>query len=309
MMQTKKTRKLGYVNANRIHPSKLLPKREFDAELVESIRRDGIQHPIIVRPSTHKSGMYEIIDGHLRYESVQENQKVLIDVRYDVDNTEVFKLSEATFKRKPRTTYERSLFYSGWVKTVEATSGSRGAQKKVATEANLSQAEVSHYLSINRLFKRLQLRNIPEEYFNALKNQGVNKLYALAKVEDDSAVLEVAAEMAENPNMTLEELKTLIKEQTSPERTIERLAEEDYEEESETFVNKTNQLTNVTQELEVALDKTGEVLKVFTSRIAGNPDRFLSPSIFKRIMRLLNALKKIEKEANRIIRSGEKASH
>jgi len=251
--------------------------------------------------------MYEIIDGHLRYESVQENQKVLIDVRYDVDNTEVFKLSEATFKRKPRNTYERSLFYSSWVKTVEATSRSRGAQKKVATKANLSQAEVSHYLSIARLFERLQSRNIPEENFNALKNQGVNKLYALAKVEDDSATLEVAAEMAENPNMTLEELKTLIKEQTSPERMIERLAEEDYEEESES--NKIDQLTNVTQELEVALDKAGEVLKVFTSRIVGNPDRFLAPSVFKRIMRLLNALEKIEKEANRIIRSGEKPSH
>jgi ParB/RepB/Spo0J family partition protein len=307
MTSVEKSRKFGFVEAGRIHSSKLLPNREFDDKLVESIRQDGIQQPIIVRPSPHESKMFEIIDGHLRHESTQENQKVLVDVRYDVDDTEVFKLSEATFKRKPRNTYERSLFYSGWVKTVEATSRSRGAQKKVATKANLSQAEVSHYLSIDRLFKRLQSQNIPEGYFNALKNQGVNKLYALARVEDDSAMLEVAAEMAEMPDMTLEELKTLIKEQISPERLIQRLAEEDYEEERES--NKIDQLTNATKELEEALDKTGEVVKVFTSRIAGNPDRFLSPSVFKKIRRLLNALKKIEKETNRIIRSGEKPSH
>jgi len=306
-MTTKETRKLGYINAGKIHPSTLLPKREFDAELVESIRRDGVQHPIIVRPSPHQNGQYEIIDGHMRYESVQQNQNVLVDVRYDVDNTEVFKLSEATFKRKPRTTYERSLFYSSWLKTIEATSGGRGAQKKVATEANLSPAEVSHYLLINGLFKRLQAKSIPEGNFNALKNQGVNKLYALAKVEDDSAMLEIAAEMAETPNMKLEELKTLIKEQTSPERMIQRIAEEEYTEENEeeSESNTIDQLTNAMKELEDALDKTGEVVKVFTSRIAGNPDRFLSPSVFKKIRRLLNALKKIEKEANRIIRSGE----
>jgi len=305
MTEAKKKRGFGFVEASRLNPSRLLPKRESDAKLEESIRRDGIQQPIIVRPSPYESNQYEIIDGHLRRKSVQDDQKVLVYVRYDVDDVEVFKLSEATFKRKPRTTYERSLFYSGWVKTVEATSGSRGAQKKVATEANLSQAEVSHYLSIAKLFERLQSQNIPEENFNALKNQGVNKLYALAKVEDDSAMLEVAAEMAENPNMTLKELKALIEEQTSPERAIERLAEEGLEEE-ESESNRIDQLTNATKELEAALDKAGEALKVFKSRIAGDPRKFLSPDVLKRTRRMLNALKKIEKEANRILSSGKK---
>ena len=307
MTGVKKSRKFYFVEARRIHPSRVLPRREFDAELVESIRRDGIQQPIIVRPSPHESGMYEIIDGRLRYKSVQDDQKVLVDVRYGVDDADVFKISEATFKRRPRNTYERSLFYSSWVKTVEATSGSRGAQTKVSREANLSQSEVSHYLSISRLFERLQLQNIPERSFNALKNQGVNKLYALAKAKDELALLEIVAKMAENPNRTLEELRRLIKEHTSPMRAIERLAEEDYEEESES--DKIDQLTNATQELEVALDKARETLTVFASKIVGNPSRFIYPDIFKRIRRMLNALKKIEKEANRIIRLGKKANH
>ena len=135
MTEVKKKRKFGFVEASRIHPSRLLPGRESDDQLVDSIRRDGIQQPIIVRPSPHEKGMYEIIDGHLRYETIQKGQKVLVDVRYGANDAGVFKISEATFKRKPRTTYERSLFYSRWVKTLESTSQSPGAQRKVAKEA------------------------------------------------------------------------------------------------------------------------------------------------------------------------------
>jgi len=231
MKQEAKTRKLAYAKVTRVHPSRLLPKREFDAKLVESMKRDGIQQPIIVRPSPQKSGMFEIIDGHIRYESVQENQTVLVDIRYGLDDVAIFSISETTFRRKPRNTYERAQFYKGWVKTVEAKHGSRGAQAKVANMANISEAEVSHYLSINRLFDRLRSQNIPETNFDALKNQGVNKLYALAKVEDKSTMLEVAAKMAENANMPLEELKDLIEEQTSPMREIQELLEDDEEDE------------------------------------------------------------------------------
>jgi len=288
-----------------LHPSKVLPKRDFSSELVESIRLDGVQQPIIVRPS-HKSGMFEIIDGHLRHKSIPADQKVLVDVRYDLEDTQVFKISDATFKRKSRSTYERALFYCSWVRAVEAKYGNRGAQIKMAKMANLSQGEVSHYLSISRFFEKLLAHNITERIFNALKNQGVNKLYAIAKVEDKSAMLEVAEKMAENPNMTLKELKDIIEEQTSPMRAIERLVEEDDEEESES--TRVSQLTDAAQELEVALNRAREGLTSFTSKLVANPHRFLSPDVFKRIRTMLNALKKIEKEAARIIRSGRKTS-
>ena len=113
--------------------------------------------------------------------------------------------------------------------------------------------------------------------------------------------------MAENLNMTLKELKALIEEQTSPGEIVGRLAEEDYEEEGET-VDERDRLTKVAEELEVASDKAGEVLKVFTSRVVGNPDRFLFPGTIRRIRKVLNALKEIENEVNRIIGSGKKAS-
>jgi len=301
MNSNKENSRFAFVVAKNVHPSRILPTRGFDPELAASIRRDSVQQPLIVRPLPSEKGMYEIIDGYLRYKSVQADQKVLVLVRYDVTDVDVFKISEATFKRKPRNTYERAQFYKGWVKTVEAKHGSRGAQAKVASMANISEAGVSHYLSINRLFERLQSQNISERIFGALKNQSVNKLYALAKVEDNSAILEIAAKMAET-DMSLNELMDLIEEQTSPLRA---LIEEDEEAESES--TGIDDLTSAAQELEVALDKAREVLMVFTSRIVVNPRRYVSPGIFKRIRTMLKALKKIEKEANRIIRSEKQA--
>jgi len=296
----KKTHKFLWVNPKMLHASKVLPKRDFSLELAESVRRDGVQQPIIVRPS-HKSGMFEIIDGHLRHRSTRDLQKVLVDVRYDLEDTEVFKISDATFKRKPRNTYERALFYSSWVRTIEAN---RGAQTRVAKMANLSQAEVSHYLSINRLFESLDSQKISEQVFNALKNQSVNKLYALAKVEDQTATSEVAAIMAEAPDMNLKELKAVIEEHTSPTRAIDRLTDEDIEEEEESESSKIARLTIAVKELQKAAGTTRDGLSRFTSRVSANPHRFLAPEIFKRIRTMLNALKKIEKEANRIARSG-----
>ena len=164
---------------------------------------------------------------------------------------------------------------------------------------------LSNYLSIARLFKRLRTQSISEENFNALKSQSINKLYALAKMEANTALLEVAETMATEPKITLEKLKILIEERTSPYREIERLEEEVGEEENET--GKAEWLTNTVQELEGALHETRKTLTVFTSRIANNPRRFLSPDIIKRIRRMLNTLKKIEKEANQILRSGKKA--
>lgn len=301
----KENSRFAFVVAKNVHPSRILPTREFNPELAASIRRDGVQQPLIVRPLPGEKGTYEIIDGHLRHKSVQADRKVLVLIRYDVTDADVFKISEATFKRSQRNTYERAYFYRNWVETVAAKRGSLGSQKVVAEMAGLSQAEVSNYVSISRLFERLGMCNIALAVFNALKSQSVNKLYALAKVEDQSATL-VMAKMAEVPNMSLKELKKVIEKQTSPMRAIERLVEEDDEEESESI--RIDQLTNAVQELEVAINKAREGLTSFTSKLVANPHRFISPDVFKRIRTMLNALKKIEKEAARIIRSDRKAS-
>lgn len=291
------TRKLLYVDAKVIHPSSLLPKREFDAELVASIKRDHIQQPIIVRPSPRENDKYEIIDGHGRHESMQSNGRVLVDVRYGLNDEGVFRISEATFKRKPRTTYERAFFYSNWVKTQPE---SQGAQKRVAKMANLSEAEISHYLSISRLFIRLGSYNIALSIFNALKNQSVNKLYAVAKVKDKAGLLEIVAKIAEKPDITVKELKSLIEHRNSMQAIKELL---DDEEESESA--RLDQMKGAAQQLKGVLDKTAESLSVLNQEIRDHPHIFIPEYVLKKIKRIQNAFERIEKEIERIMNIGK----
>jgi len=61
-------------------------------------------------------------------------------------------------------------------------------------------------------------------------------------------------------------------------------------------------------ELEGTLNQTRKALTAFKSRLVGNPRKFISTDVFKRIRRMLKALKRIEKEANQIIHPGKKAS-
>jgi len=306
MEQQKKRRKLAYVEANMLRSSRILPNRETSPELAESIRQDGILFPIIVRPSPHEDGVFEIIDGGLRYQSIQENQKVLVDIRFDLDDSEIFKLSEATFKRKRRTTFERAKFYDRWVKAVEAANGKRGAQTKTASKAGLSQAELSHYLSISRLFERLQSQKAQDRIFNALKNQAVNKLYALSKVNEQSALLEVAAKMAEEPDMNLQNIRHLIDESSSIDREIERTLEQKAESEEDESIWEFR-LRKATEELEGALDQTERTLATLNTKIKDNPHQFLSHDIVKRIKSLQKALGKIKYEVSRIIYSSKKS--
>lgn len=301
-------RKFYWVKAKKLRPSSILPKREHDLRLSDSVKKDGVQQPIIARPIPGREDEFEIMDGLGRVERLDGDTKMLADVRYEVKDVDVFKISETTFKRTARTTYEKARFYRLWVDAqIKETGKERGAQKRVAEEAGLSEAEVSHYLSISKLFDRLRTQNIPEANFNVLKNQALNKLYALARVKDEKAMLEVATKMAETPDMVVEELKALIKEQTSPLREIERSLLEDNEKEEESESSRIDRLTTAAQELEGALHKIRETLTVFTSRIIDKPEMFLSPGVIERIRKMLNALKKIEKEANRVIGSGKKS--
>ncbi len=296
-------RKLAYVYAERLHGSMVLPEREFDPELVKSIKRDGIQQAIIVRPSSVRIGKYEIIDGHIRYESVESNQQVLVDIREDADDEQVFKISEATFKRKPRTTYERTLLYGAWVKSNGVKYGPEGAQAKTAEAAGLSEAEISYYVAIGRLFDRLPVPRVSNAVFNALKCQSMNKLCEIAKVEEDPVMLAVASKLAALPKMTLKQLKEAINKEIQAADPIWRLAEEDEKTKEKQEKSKMSQLQEAAQRLEDMIDTTKKALSVLRSNVDSNPRVFLTSGAFERIERMMNSLKRIEKEAGRMVNS------
>lgn len=102
-------REFKWVYARNLHQSTILPQREHNPELTESVKKLGVQTPLIVRRIEVKPGEFEIIDGGLRKGELHGDDQVLVDVRSDVKDSELFRISEATFKRRDRSAYEISI--------------------------------------------------------------------------------------------------------------------------------------------------------------------------------------------------------
>jgi len=219
-MKNETRRKITAVPASKIHFSKILPRREPCYEVLQSVKRDGWQLPLIVRPLRENSEEYEIIDGALRRWALREDQQVLVEIRYGVKDPEVFRIREATFKRKQRTTCEKAEFYSRWVWIVSEERNKRGAQARVAWMAGIREGEISQYLAIHKTFMELERFPRSATILKALKNQGINKLYELSKLRGNPALLKIAGELAEHPNMPIRRLRRIVKEKTGMKKLL-----------------------------------------------------------------------------------------
>jgi len=223
-MKNVRRREITVVPAGKIHFSTILPKQSPDDEVLRSVERYGIQLPLIVRPLKENPEEYELVDGALRRLALNKDQRVLVDIRYDVADSEVFRINEAISKRKRRTTRESAEFYSHWVQTVSIERGKTGAQARVARIARMSEGEISQYLAIHNAFRELE--RLPKSAtinFDTIKNQGINKLYELSKLRGNPALLRIAQEFAEHPNMPIRKLRRKVKnEKTSKPPKNER---------------------------------------------------------------------------------------
>jgi ParB/RepB/Spo0J family partition protein len=241
-----KTREIKMVNAMLVKPSSILPKRDSSREVMDSVKRDGVQQPIIVRPHPEKEGEYEIIDGHNRWYGITEvpninnyvpgrEPEILVDIRYGLTDADVFKLSNIMHKRKERNTYEQAEFYVKWIEAKAKELGKEeGALTEVAKELiddvdsdhpiypevlNSKQSLLSQYVKVYELFKTLETleQKYPDKFeeidLNAIKHIGLTRLYALTKLIDNPLTLiKVVQKLSKNPDMTLERLKELTEE-------------------------------------------------------------------------------------------------
>lgn len=222
-------RKFARVKAHKINPSSILPVRFHDNSVAESVKVVGIQQPLIVRPSPSCPGKYEIIDGGDRYETLDPEQIAYVDLRENATDLDVFKISEATSKRTQRSTYENAAFYAAYVGAVKKEAGEKGALARVAAETQISQSELSQYLSINKLFLKLDELD-PESRFRKLKEMGINKLYELSELIDNPKLLDVARQIEEKADsLTLEGISTIVNDQldNNPEELLETLFGDD----------------------------------------------------------------------------------
>ena len=218
-MKNEKRWKIAVVPAGKIHFSKILPRKDPSDEVLQSIRNYGIQLPLIVRPLRENPEEYEIIDGAIRRLALSDGQRVLVEIRYGVTDSEVFRINEAISKRKQRTTYESANFYSHWVRTVIEERGKKGAQARVARIARMNEGEISQYLAIHKMFKELERwPRLAAINLDVLKNQTINKLYELSKLKGNPALLKIAEELAKQPNMPIRKLRRIIKEKTQTKK-------------------------------------------------------------------------------------------
>lgn len=131
----------------------------------------------------------------------------------------------------------------------------------------------------------------------------MNKLCEIAKVEEDPVMLAVASKLAALPKMTLKQLKEAINKEIQAADPIWRLAEEDEKTKEKQEKSKMSQLQEAAQRLEDMIDTTKKALSVLRSNVDSNPRVFLTSGAFERIERMMNSLKRIEKEAGRMVNS------
>ncbi|MCK4481639.1 ParB N-terminal domain-containing protein [Candidatus Bathyarchaeota archaeon] len=303
-------RELKLVPASKIHFSGLLPTRDsYDDKILESMKKDGIQQPLIVRPHPRSKGEYEMIDGHMRYVTAEPDDLLFVDIRTDIKDSEVFRISDATFKREPLSTYRRAEFIFRWVETVKKERGKRGAQALVAKEARLTEGEISQYLSIRRMFIDLEGRfGSAALNFDALKNQSINKLYELSKLTRTPSLLKIAEELAEKPTMPVRELRRIVQEETNNrDLTLENMKKMMFEdsngEASEAENLRKQDLTktvSLVKEIIGMAEDARQTLGIFRMVIKQSPERYLNPEIFRELRNLHRRHKRLCRDIGRL---------
>ncbi len=194
-----------------------MPGRSHSLNVFNSVERDGVQQPIIVRPHPTKIDEYEIVDGHARWASVKKEQKVLLDIRIKLSDSDVFRIAESTFKRTPRSTYKRAEFTAKFVEAIKR-GGAMAPQAEVAKKLGVTEGQISQYVAIYKIFKSLESVAGEDQDFNALKKLSVNKLYELTKLKIKASLLKAAEEIEQcKGQLLLAEVKRIVSAQKDEE--------------------------------------------------------------------------------------------
>ena len=214
-----KKREFKWVSRKIVHSSFTIPTREQSEEVKRSVKNDGQQQPIIARPCTCEYSSephYEVIEGNTRLTPIKSDMLVLLDIRYDLTDYEVFKLAHIVHKRKGRKTFEKAEFYAKMVETKEKESG--GVKKvEVALDCSIDPNLLSQYLKIWQLYKVLNMlkveRKVSDSDIKYLSSWGINRLYALTRLLDYHNLLAKAVNkiMATNREFSVDAVRKLVK--------------------------------------------------------------------------------------------------
>lgn len=136
---------------SRLKPSPLQPRRYFEpealADLVASIKTQGIIQPLVVRPSAQKEGLFEIIAGERRWRAAQEAalEQVPVVVRAISDRDALAIALVENLQREDLSPVEEAEAYRRLIEEYTLT------QEAVADVIGKSRAQVTNTLRLLRL--------------------------------------------------------------------------------------------------------------------------------------------------------------
>lgn len=129
-----------------LRPNPHQPRKHFDpaalAELVESVRRHGILHPIVVRPI---QGGFEIVSGERRWRAAQAAGLAMVpaSIRSDIRDDQMLEIALVeNLQRQDLDAMERATGYREMMNTLKLT------QEQVAEKVGLKRATVANHLRL-----------------------------------------------------------------------------------------------------------------------------------------------------------------
>lgn len=145
--------RLVLIDPSTIEPNPKQPRRMFNeealSELCESIRRDGVQEPVIVR---ERDGKFELVSGERRVRaSIMAGKDTVPAVVRDISDDELLKLGLIeNLQREDLNSIETALAYQGLIEQFSWT------QEQLADEVGKKRATVTNTLRLLNLVEPVQ---------------------------------------------------------------------------------------------------------------------------------------------------------
>jgi ParB family chromosome partitioning protein len=197
---------------SKLHPGKYQPRTQFSheaiAELAESIRKNGIMQPIIVRVSGKIEGKYEIVAGERRWRASQEAglEQVPVIIR-DIPDKQALELALVeNIQRQDLSPVEEANGYQRLIEEFEYT------QEELSSVIGKSRSHIANLL---------RLLSLPEPIREMLEKNTLTMGHARALIGVPGAV-EMAEEIARR-GLNVRQVEQLVRDRQGVEkRSINR---------------------------------------------------------------------------------------
>lgn len=167
----KEKEKIGYISTTRLidfanHPFKVEENSAF-YELMDSIQRDGVLMPMIVRESKKNAGDYEIISGHRRKTAciVLGINEVPAIVRELDDDQAVLEMIDSNLQREHIKPSEKAFAYKMKLEALQhqgrsfgqldQKSGGYDARKELSKQIDESERQIQRYIRLTNLIPKI----------------------------------------------------------------------------------------------------------------------------------------------------------